>query len=94
MELRGNPMLLQQGDDSRTPLFLIHDSSGAVFNYSKLEPLGRPVYTIYNPWFGNTEKWKGGTMLFVEKYIALIKTVKHRGDILVGGASRLVDTLS
>ncbi|KAF2730698.1 hypothetical protein EJ04DRAFT_444523 [Polyplosphaeria fusca] len=87
MELNGNPMLLQQGDASRTPLFLIHDSSGAVFNYFKLEPLGRPVYVIYNPWFRNTEKWEGGTMLFVNKYIELIKSVKHRGDILVGGWS-------
>ncbi|KAF2799248.1 hypothetical protein K505DRAFT_194043, partial [Melanomma pulvis-pyrius CBS 109.77] len=58
-----------------TPLFLIHDSSGTVFNYFKLEPLGRPVYTIYNLWFQNTEKWNGGTMLFVEKYIELIKSI-------------------
>lgn len=94
MESRGNPALLQQGDPSRTPLFLIHDSSGGVFNYFKLEPLGRPVYTIHNPWFRNTEKWDGGTMLFVEKYIELIKTVVRRGDILVGGASALVEVQS
>ncbi|KAI1773171.1 hypothetical protein F4818DRAFT_443528 [Hypoxylon cercidicola] len=87
MENRGNPALLQRGDPCRMPLFLIHDSSGSVFSYFKLEPLGRPVYTIYNPWFGNTEKWNGGTMLFVEKYIELIKTVLRKGDILVGGWS-------
>jgi hypothetical protein len=87
MESRGNPALLQQGDPSCTPLFLIHDSSGGVFNYFKLELLGRPVYTIYNPWFRNTEKWNGGTMLFVRKYIELIKTIVRRGDILVGGPS-------
>lgn len=90
MESRGNPALLQQGDPSRTPLFLIHDSSGGVFNYFKLEPLGRPVYTIYNPWLRNTEKWNGGTMLFVEKYIELIKTIVRRGNILVGGARTLI----
>ncbi|KAF2971835.1 hypothetical protein GQX73_g1751 [Xylaria multiplex] len=87
MESRGNPSLMQQGNPCRTPLFLIHDSSGGVFSYFKLEPLGRPVYTIYNPWFRNTEKWNGGTMLFVEKYIELIRSVVHKGDILVGGWS-------
>jgi thioesterase domain-containing protein len=86
MESRGNPALLQQGNSSLTPLFLIHDSSGGIFNYLKLEPLGRPVYTIYNPWFRNIQKWDGGTILFVEKYIELIKTIKRRGDILIGGA--------
>jgi len=86
MESHGNPILLQEGDPSRTPLFLIHDSSGGVFNYFKLEQFGRPVYAIHNPWLRNTEKWSGGTMAFVEKYIELIKTVKRRGDILVGGA--------
>lgn len=94
MENHGNPVMLQQGDASRTPLFLIHDSSGTVFNYFKLGPLGRPVYTIHNPWFQNIEKWNGGTMLFVETYIELIKTIKRKGDILVGGASNLFTTSS
>lgn len=94
MESQVNPAQLQQGDASRAPLFLIHDSSGGVFNYFKLEPLGRPVYTIYNPWFRDTEKWKGGTMHLVEKYIELIKTVVRRGDILVGGESAFMIEIS
>lgn len=85
MDTNSNPVLLQQGNKARTPLFLIHDSSGAVYNYFKLEPLGRPVYTIHNPWVRNTEKWEGGTMRFVETYIEFIKTIKRSGDILVGG---------
>ncbi|KID94680.1 LysM domain protein, partial [Metarhizium majus ARSEF 297] len=65
-----------------------HDSSGGIFSYFKLESLSRPVYAIYNPWFKNTEKWSGGTRLFGEKYIQLIKTVVSKGDILVGGEPR------
>ncbi|KEY68601.1 hypothetical protein S7711_05783 [Stachybotrys chartarum IBT 7711] len=87
MESKGNPALLQKGDPSRLPLFLIHDSSGGIFNYYKLETLERPVYTIYNPWFRNKHKWEGGIELFVSKYIELIKTVVPRGDILIGGWS-------
>lgn len=87
MENQANPALLQAGDPNRTPLFLIHDAGGGVFSYFKLEALGRPVYTIYNPWFRNTTKWEGGAMMFVEKYIQLIKSVVPRGEILVGGWS-------
>ena len=87
MDKKSNPALLQKGDPSRTPLFLIHDAGGGIYNYYKLENIGRPVYTIYNPWFRNEKKWEGGAMMFVEEYIKLIKSVVLKGDILVGGTS-------
>ncbi|KAM7210838.1 Alpha/Beta hydrolase fold [Rhypophila decipiens] len=79
-----NPSLLQTGDPTRTPLFLIHDAGGGILDYFKLESLGRPVYAIHNPWFHNKAKWEGGARLFVDKYIQLIKSVVPRGEILVG----------
>ncbi|KAM7190947.1 Alpha/Beta hydrolase fold [Rhypophila sp. PSN 637] len=82
-----NPSLLQTGDPTRTPLFLIHDAGGGILDYFKLESLGRPVYAIHNPWFHNKTKWEGGARLFVDKYIQLIKSVVPRGEILVGGWS-------
>ncbi len=91
-----NPSLIQPGDPShpnRAPLFLIHDAGGAVFNYYKLAPLGRPVYSIHNPWFRNKTKWDGGALMFVHKYIELIKSVVPRGDVLVGGMMGLLTYL-
>ena len=85
MDKQPNPALLQQGDPSRTPLFLVHDAGGGIYDYYKLENIGRPVYAIHNPWFKNVTKWEGGAMMFVEKYIKLIKSVVPKGDILVGG---------
>ncbi|KOS22577.1 Polyketide synthase PksR [Escovopsis weberi] len=87
MAEQSNPTLIQAGDPSRAPLFLLHDSSGGTFNYYRLEPLGRPVYAIHNPLLGRETKWEGGAMMFVTEYIKLIKSVHPRGDILVGGWS-------
>ncbi|MCJ1351236.1 MAG: hypothetical protein MMC33_001219 [Icmadophila ericetorum] len=87
MDKQANPALLQKGDPSRAPLFLIHDAGGGVYSYYKLENIDRPVYTIHNPWFRNETKWEGGAMMFVEEYIKLIKSVVPKGDILVGGWS-------
>ncbi|KAK5997936.1 putative thioesterase TR09-like protein [Cladobotryum mycophilum] len=87
MAEQSNPALIQVGDTSRAPLFLLHDSSGGTFSYYRLESLGRPVYAIHNPWLRNADKWGGGSMLFVKEYIKLIKSVYPRGDILVGGWS-------
>ena len=88
MDRQANPALLQKGDPSRAPLFLIHDAGGGIYSYYKLENIGRPVYTIYNPWFRNETKWEGGAMMFVEEYIKLIKKVVPKGDILVGGKKK------
>jgi thioesterase domain-containing protein len=89
MENQPNPALIQKGDASRTPLFLIHDAGGTVSNYYKLENIGRPVYAIYNPWFKSETRWDGGSVKFVTEYIKLIKSVVSSGEILVGGTVRI-----
>ena len=90
MDSLANPTLLQKGDPFRAPLFLIHDASGGIYSYYKLDKLGRTVYAIYNPWFRNKAKWEGGAEMFVREYIKLIRSVVSKGDILVGGKKNLV----
>jgi hypothetical protein len=80
-----NPLLIQRGDASRTPLFLLHDAGGTVSNYYKLGNIGRPIYTIYNPWTKSQNRWNGGSMKLVTEYIKLIQSIVSSGDILVGG---------
>ncbi|KAK1146385.1 hypothetical protein N8T08_003172 [Aspergillus melleus] len=87
MEHTPNPILLQKGDSSRTPLFLLHDAGGTVYNYYKLGNVGRPIYAISNPWIKAKTKWEGGAMRFVHEYIKLIKSVVSSGEILIGGWS-------
>jgi hypothetical protein len=89
MEGQANPALIQKGDPSRTPLFLLHDAGGTVFNYYKLENVGRPVYAIYNPWFRSETRWDKGSMGFVNEYIKMIQSVVSSGEILVGGSLSL-----
>ena len=84
-----NPVLLQQGDPSRSPLFLIHDAGGGIHKYKALHSIGRPVYAIFNPWGKNRKKWQGGSRMFAEEYIKLIKSVVPKGDIIVGGKCAL-----
>ncbi|KAF2875794.1 Alpha/Beta hydrolase protein [Massariosphaeria phaeospora] len=87
MDNQANPALIQKGEPTRAPLFLIHDAGGTVSHYYKLDKIGRPVYTIHNPWFKAETKWDGGSMTFVNEYIKLIKSVVPSGEIIVGGWS-------
>lgn len=94
MDYPPSPVLLQKGDSSRTPLFLLHDAGGTIFNYFKLGNVGRPIYAISNPWIKAETKWEGGAMRFVHEYIKLIKSVVSSGEILVGGRSSINHPLS
>ncbi|EMD97895.1 hypothetical protein COCC4DRAFT_200698 [Bipolaris maydis ATCC 48331] len=87
VEVRANPALIQKGDASRAPLFLLHDSGGTVSYCYRLRNIGRTVYAIHNPSFYSQTKWKGGILGLVEEYIKLIKSVVPSGEILVGGWS-------
>jgi thioesterase domain-containing protein len=80
-----NPLLLQKGDPSRAPLFLIHDAGGGIYNYHKLHDIGRPFYAISNPWQRNGQRWEGGMRAMVDEYVRLIRGLRGKGDILVGG---------
>ena len=78
-------LLLQKGDPTRAPLFLIHDASGGIYNYRKLHDIGRPVYAIANPWQKDRKGKVGGMKAMVDEYVGIITGVRRRGDVMVGG---------
>ena len=84
MSFLPNPALVQDGV-GKTPLILIHDGGGTIFNYFLLKPLRRPVWGIYNPKWDTGETWEGGLHEMAVEYLRLIRTVVPSGNILLGG---------
>jgi thioesterase domain-containing protein len=83
-----NPTQIQQApawNTSATPLFLLHDGGGTIFNYFMLGNLGRDVYGIHDTKFDTEEGWKGGLTEMASLYVSLIKSVRVTGPILLGG---------
>ncbi|KAI9708853.1 MAG: putative secondary metabolism biosynthetic enzyme [Candelaria pacifica] len=70
-----------------TPLILIHDGGGTIFQYFLLAPLSRPVYGIMNPHFETGNSWPGGLHEMATNYAKLIQTAIPSGQILLGGWS-------
>lgn len=69
-----NPELIQDGPRNQaTPAFLIHDGGGTTFAYHCLDPLDRPVYGIFNPYFANDGKFEGGIRGMGRLYAGIIR---------------------
>ncbi|OIW29453.1 alpha/beta-hydrolase [Coniochaeta ligniaria NRRL 30616] len=69
------------------PIVLIHDGGGTIYSYYCLGMLNRPVYAIYNPYYGTENVWAGGIPEMAAHYVALIKQAIPKGDIILGGWS-------
>ncbi|KAH8909155.1 alpha/beta-hydrolase [Coniochaeta sp. PMI_546] len=89
-----NPNLVQQLPPSLAhirppppPVVLIHDGGGTIYSYYCLGQLNRPVYGLYNPYYGTDKVWEGGIPEMAAHYVALIKQVVPKGDIILGGWS-------
>ncbi|KAK7920219.1 hypothetical protein PG985_008241 [Apiospora marii] len=98
-----NPEVIQKGGASEAlPLFLIHDGGGTTFAYHCLDPLDRPTYGIFNPYFGNGGRFEGGIRGMGRLYASIIRRTcaepdfpsssRHAAadggvDILLGGWS-------
>ncbi|KAH7370159.1 Alpha/Beta hydrolase protein [Rhexocercosporidium sp. MPI-PUGE-AT-0058] len=84
-----NPTPIQKGSpgSSQAPLFLIHDGGGTIFNYFLLQPLGRPIWGIYNSRFESGEVCEGGIRQMASEYLRLIRSLQYSGNILIGGWS-------
>lgn len=83
-----NPILLEDAPSTephRPPLILIHDSSGLVFHYWKLEGFGRALYGIYDPHFFDEKEFKGGFPELARHYCESVREEVPRGDIILGG---------
>ncbi len=70
------------GNDA-LPLFLIHDGSGLVNNYSRLPPLARSIYGIHNPHFISSQPWEN-VVEMSQAYAKVISQVS-KGPLLLGG---------
>ncbi|KAK0228850.1 polyketide synthase [Armillaria fumosa] len=67
------------------PLFLIHDGSGLVNYYSRLQPLARSIYGIHNPHFISSQPWEN-VVEMSQAYAKVISQVS-KGPLLLGGWS-------
>lgn len=68
-----------------TPLVLLHDGGGTLFNYFLLGRLGRPVYGIANQHFDTGEPWVNGLHGMAKEYTSFIEETIAEGEILLGG---------
>ncbi|SJL00722.1 related to polyketide synthase modules and related proteins [Armillaria ostoyae] len=86
LRLESLPSTIQThpGNDA-LPLFLIHDGSGLVNNYSRLPPLARSIYGIHNPHFISSQPWKN-VVEMSQAYAKVISQVS-KGPLLLGGWS-------
>ncbi|KIY69501.1 ketoacyl-synt-domain-containing protein [Cylindrobasidium torrendii FP15055 ss-10] len=78
------PSVLQEGGEG-LPLFVFHDGSGLVKYYSRVGPVGRPVYGIHNPRFLTPESWKSVEEM-AKEYARVIAEITS-GPVLLGGWS-------
>ncbi|KAF2147675.1 alpha/beta-hydrolase [Myriangium duriaei CBS 260.36] len=72
---------------NNTPLFLIHDGGGTIFNYFLLGSLKRQVYGIANSHFDSGEPWEGGMHGMAREYASYIESTVSSGPIILGGWS-------
>ena len=87
-----NPTLIDEGL-SRTsagkapaPLVMIHDGGGTTFSYHCLNPIGRPLWGIYNARLDEGGYWEGGVPAIARHYIGMLpKVLPGGGDIILGG---------
>ncbi|KAJ3928286.1 MAG: polyketide synthase [Lentinula lateritia] len=85
LRLGTNPVRVQDCNKMNTPIFFIHDGSGLVNYYDKVESLHRDVWAIYNPKFLFALPWgslKDMALAYAD-YISALST----GPILLGGWS-------
>ena len=68
---------------SAAPLFMIHDGSGLIGSYERIDGIGRPFYAIKDPYFGTRESWTDVTSMGRE-YAQLIAG-QSDGPIILGG---------
>lgn len=79
---------IQYCDDSdATPLVLIHDGGGTIFNYYFLSDLDRPVFGIANPHFDTKEPWPSLDAM-AGLYAGWIKDEIKAGPVILGGGCR------
>ncbi|QIW98567.1 hypothetical protein AMS68_004085 [Peltaster fructicola] len=77
----------EREDEAATPIVLIHDGGGTVFQYYMLEYLGRRTYAIANPYFESGSKPEGGLPELAKEYVKAIQAAIGNGPVILGGWS-------
>jgi thioesterase domain-containing protein len=85
-----NPELIQDLDLSRdgtkfrprVPLILIHDGGGTTYAYYCLDPIGRPLYGIFNPHYHSGASFEGGVRGMARLYAGMIRQTCAEPDFL------------
>lgn len=75
------------GYGSATPLVLIHDGGGTIFQYFMLGSLRRATYAIANPYFDDGIKPAGGIPQLAKEYAEAIRGTIGKGPVIVGGTT-------
>ena len=71
-----------------TPLFMIHDGSGLINSYERMDEIGRPVYGIKDPYFGTDESWADVPSM-AREYAQIISEQSGGGPVILGGMQTL-----
>ncbi|KAF4818957.1 Thioesterase AMT4 [Colletotrichum siamense] len=90
--MASNPLTLQKrriksSSPDNVALYLIHDGSGTIANYTKLGNLDCDVYGIQDPHFASSQPWGGGVVEMAKHYVSLIEKTTPRGKVVLGGWS-------
>lgn len=73
---------------TNTPLILIHDGGGTIFEYCMLGSLHRRTHAIANPYFDDGgSPPAGGLQQLAQEYVEAIEATIKEGPILVGGTT-------
>jgi len=83
LEIGTAPVLLQESDSDRAPIFLFHDGSGLVNYYSRLTHLGRAVWGINNPHFTTSRPWNDVLSMAKSYADSIIELTP--GPLILGG---------
>ncbi|KAF8157842.1 polyketide beta-ketoacyl-synthase [Crassisporium funariophilum] len=76
---------LQVAVTCKAPLVLIHDGSGLTRSYRHIRSLGRNVWGINNPYFGNSRPWQSIVQMAACYANCIAETIQ--GPVLLGGWS-------
>ena len=87
LDIGAAPVLLQESNSGRAPIFLFHDGSGLVNYYSRLIPMERAVWGINNPHFATSRPWNDVLSMAISYADIIIQSAA--GPLILGGGCGL-----
>lgn len=75
----------EPGDEPLTPLVLIHDGGGTIFQYYMLNYVGRRTFGIANPYFESGRHPEDGILGLARQYVKAVQHTVGKGPVILGG---------